>query len=109
MIDKTTGKRHVVGLTTTGVRVRKTTPEQRKDIRDRYRAGHQVKDIAADYSISPAAVSYHCNDIDRRPACGTNAGYQHHKARREDVCDACREARRQSERAYYLARKEGAA
>lgn len=96
-------------LTTTGARARKTTPEQRLEMRARYRAGDPVKDIAADHGISPAAVSYHCNDIDRRPACGTNAGYQRHKARGESVCDACREARRQSERAYYLARKENAA
>ena len=95
-------------LTTTGARVRKTTPEQRLDIRARYRAGDLVKDIAADHGISPAAVSYHCSDIDRRPACGTNAGFQRHKARGETVCDACREARRESDRAYRLARLERA-
>ena len=96
-------------LTTTGARVRKTTPEQRLEVRARYRAGDLVKDIAADYGVATSAISYHCSDIDRRPACGTNAGYQRHKARGESVCDACREARRQSERAYYLARKETAA
>ena len=95
-------------LTTTGARVRKTTPEQRLDIRARYRAGDLVKDIAADHGISPAAVSYHCSDIDRRPACGTTAGFQRHKARGETVCDACREARRESDRAYRLARLERA-
>lgn len=96
-------------LRTSGHRVRKTTPEQRLEMRARYRAGDHLKDIAADHGVTPAAVSYHCKDIDRRPACGTNAGYQRHKARGESVCDACREARRESERAYRLARKENAA
>ena len=96
-------------LRTSGARVRKLTSYDRLDIRARYRAGDQVKDIAADYDVNPSAVSYHCKDIDRRPACGTNAGYQRHKARGEGVCDACREARSQSGRAYYLARKESAA
>ena len=99
-------------LTTTGARVRKTTPEQRLEMRARYRAGDYLKDIAADYGISISAVHYHCADIEpseRAKGCGTNAGYQRHKARGETVCDACREARRQSERAYYLARKESAA
>lgn len=80
-------------LTTTGNRVRKTTPEQRQEIRDRYRAAEPLASIAADYGITPGAVSYHCAGIDRplKP-CGTPAAYRRHQSRRETACDPCKAA-----------------
>lgn len=101
-----------------GQRVRKTTPEQRQEMRDAYRAGQTRAQIATNYDISPGAVAYHTRCIDQServhvPAnrsgiapCGTNAAYQRHKQLGEPVCDACRQARSEAMHAYYLARKE---
>lgn len=93
-------------LSTTGHRVRKITAEQRLVIRARYRAGDQVKDIAADFGITSGAVSYHCTDLERPSKCGTPAGYQRHKALGQPVCEPCRAARVTSESNYARARKD---
>ena len=73
-------------------RTRKTTPEQRQEIRDRYRAGDKVKDIAADYGVTAAAVSYHCAGLDRPEEHGTARGYRRHQQRREPGCAPCKTA-----------------
>lgn len=80
-------------LTTTGNRVRKTTPAQRLEMRTRYRTGESLASIAADYGVTPAAVSYHCTDIDRPlQPCGTPAAYRRHQSRGESACDPCKTA-----------------
>nr|DAL14449.1 MAG TPA_asm: helix-turn-helix domain protein [Caudoviricetes sp.] len=81
-----------MSLTTTGNRVRKITPAQRQEIRDRYRSGDKVKDIAADYGVTAAAVSYHCGDLDRPEEHGTPRGYRRHQQRHEPGCGPCKTA-----------------
>jgi len=40
------------------------------------------------------------------PKCGTYSGYQAHHQRGEDPCWACRDARRERDRAYYAEHRE---
>ena len=83
----------MMDLHTRGNRVRKVTPEQRQEMRDRYRAGEQVKDIAARFDVVPSAVSYHCNGIDRPlQPCGTPAAYRRHQQAGRVTCDPCKAA-----------------
>lgn len=82
-------------LATQGTKNRKTTPEDRLAIRELYRAGEPGKEIAAAFGISPAAVSYHCKDIDRPTAvtpCGTPAAYRRHQHAGQDACRPCKDA-----------------
>lgn len=82
-----------------GNRVRKTTPEQRQEMRDRYRAGETRAAIAKDYNVSPSAVTFHTQWIDKAERDlppvqdhGTPAAYRRHQHRGEPGCDPCKAA-----------------
>lgn len=84
----------------TVVRVRKLDAEAVRQIVARYEAGERVKDIAADFGVTSAAVSYRLSKAtvlrrDRGAAGidhGTRRGYQQHRALGLEPCDPCRSA-----------------
>lgn len=85
---------------------RKVTAEQRTQIRQRYRDGELLADIAKDYGISTSAVSHHARDLREERAakvlapCGTYAAFQRHRAHGETADQACVDAKNAYFREY---------
>lgn len=85
---------------------RRISAEQRLEIRQRYRDGELLADIAKDYGVSTSAVSYHARDLREERAakvlapCGTYAAFQRHRAHDEPVDQACLDAKNAYLREY---------
>ncbi|WP_191563402.1 hypothetical protein [Janibacter melonis] len=85
---------------------RRISAEQRLEIRQRYRAGDLLTDIAKDYDVTQSAISYHVRDIHEERAtktlapCGTYAAFQRHRAHGEPVDQACLDAKNAYTREY---------
>lgn len=71
---------------------RRLSADDVRDIVVRRRAGTKVVDLAAEYKVTPAAISYRLaqhGETHRQAGCGTDAGYQRHRRIRQRPCEAC--------------------